>query len=220
MLAHLINSELEVVSSNLLTRTAEGFKKKVHHKSFEKMQRAADSSGRLEGAKIAFLELIDEIRTGKSTHEDLVRLWSDHPDNFNLAHDILEKGDCKESTVKLLFRNYPNIFVKGRHEEMEEYLYEAAIGHVKSRVVADLQDDILLHMLDSKFEEYITAMFEFESTYKNKKIKNGDSFFVKTYETDLVKYFVLAIDSWIRIGLRRFFIAPPRISPLKEDMDK
>ena len=53
----------------------------------------------------------------------------------------------------------------------------------------------------SKAKPFLRPAYDKNIQKMNKKMKNADAFFEKTYQTDMSKYMALAIDQWIRMIL-------------------
>ncbi|MBE6688255.1 MAG: TIR domain-containing protein [Ruminococcaceae bacterium] len=193
---------LDIIDSGFLRRSIEKFKQRMHHARFDGMKRAADISGRIEQSRAEFARLTDGLIKGTVSFKDPLKRWCNNEENHKCVAEIIYDEECDAlNAVADLYEAYPDIFEPDSYKSFDKYLFAAAGECFDAVETADVIK--LSVMLGNEWEKHITTMYEFENAYHKNTLKNADEFFDEAYEKDIDKRIVSAVDTWLRILLKK-----------------
>ena len=182
----MFGTDMDIVSSKLLSRSTDNYKERVHHTLFGRMKQAAEVSGRIEASKAEFDRLIANAGD-EQTLERLLSLWNSSDENAKHLREALNGEKATGwNAVFQLYEAYPDCF-EGAEEKAPAQVLEASARQLLADRAASVSETLVAAVLRRQREIHIDAMYELEQTYSRQSVKNAAHFFAELYRTDLDK---------------------------------
>lgn len=189
----MFGTDLDIVSSKLLSRSTDNYKERVHHSLFGRMKRAAEVSGRIEASKAEFDRLI-AAAGDRQTLERLLSLWASDDESVTPFWEALNgEKSTGWHAVFHLYGAYPGCFEGAEDKAPAQVLTEAARQLLADRGAA-ITESLVVGVLRHQREVHIDAMHELEQTYYSQSVKNAVQFFAELYRNDLDKRLSVGFD--------------------------
>lgn len=192
-------AELRVVDTNFLKKRIEGYKQKMHHRTFAEMKNADLASRRIRRSKEKLFALVRDLYSESFQFDKLIEIWSCDGENIISAQKISEGSGLRANeAVDCIFRHFPEHFEGFNEGDAQKKLFKVASHYVTEAISKDQKKRAeLLTEMKTALAEHLTEMQEAEESYNTVAIKNVNKFFDSMYENNLEKQISAAVGRWL-----------------------